>query len=131
MGAAASLGAGFAGGAGGGGGGGGLPSGAGITMAVPPAMQHGGEVPIMAHRGEFVVNARAAQANKGILEEINSGDMNRVRGTQNVFLIRANDAQSFANMLSTPSARHQIEIAVIRAVTLNQTIRPVLKEFVK
>lgn len=92
------------------------------------AFPSGGEVPIMAQPGEFVVRRAAAQENRDALAEINSGSR-RVRGTQNVFLIKANDAQSFTDMLSSPSSRAMIEIAIIDAIRKNGNVRNAIKQF--
>lgn len=90
----------------------------------------GGEVPITAQPGEFVVRRSAAQQNKDLLRDINNGGK-PVSGTQNVFVINANDASSFAAMLKSPSSQSEIEIAVIRAVMSNGSLRSILKNYAK
>ena len=122
--------------------GGALPQGAGIEFGAGamrgvekvgnliPRFQGGGEVPILAHRGEFVVNRTAAASNKELLKEINSGAKG-VRGATNVFLIRTNDANSFAEMLSTPSAQNKIVTGVVRNILLNGDARRVIKDFAR
>jgi len=117
---------------------GGLPASAGVTFG-PNSFAHtggavrfqtGGEVPAVLHQGEFVVRRSVAQDNKEALKEMNAGGK-KIRGTQNVFMIKANDASSFADMLSTPSARAQLEIQVIRAIMANGQIRQIIKDFAK
>ena len=88
----------------------------------------GGEVPIMAQPGEFVVRRAIAQDNKDVLQDINTGSK-KVKGTTNVFLIKANDAQSFADMLSSPSARAMIEMSLIRSIMTNGQVRQTIKNF--
>ena len=94
------------------------------------AFASGGEVPIMAQPGEFIVRRSAAAENKDLLKDINSGSKG-VRGAQNVFLIKANDAQSFAQMLASPSAQSQIEVQVIRSIMRNGQVRSVMKDFAR
>lgn len=90
----------------------------------------GGEIPAILHSGEFVVNAGAAQANKGILKEINeSGKM--VRGTTNVFLIKANDPASFAQMLTSKPAQDQLEVQMMKKIMSNSEIRRIIKDFAR
>ena len=94
-----------------------------------PIYQRGGEIPILAHRGEFVMNAQAAQENKDLLKSINAGE--RTKTAQNVYFIKTNDAQSFAQMLASPAARTQIEIGVSRAILTNGQIRQIMRDFVR
>lgn len=92
-----------------------------------PAFPAGGEVPITAQRGEFVVRRSVAQQNKEMLRDLNSGK--KVEGTPNVFIIKANDAASFAQMLSSPSSRNELEIQIIRSIMSNGQIRSIIKSF--
>lgn len=89
----------------------------------------GGEVPAALMEGEFVVRRPAAQRNKEVLKAMNGGAEAVPGGGGNVFLIRTNDAQSFSQALSTPSARQAIEIQVIRAIMENGGVRSVIKNF--
>lgn len=93
-----------------------------------PHFSSGGEVPAMVQPQEFVVRRSAALKNRDILKEINAGG-EPVRGAQNVFLIKANDAESFAAMLSSPSARAQLEIQIMRAISLNGGLRDVIRSY--
>lgn len=70
----------------------------------------------------------AAEQNKDLLRSINGG-ATPMKGTGNVFIINANDAASFASMLSSPSAQAQIEISVIRSVMSNGNLRNILKNY--
>lgn len=128
------------------GGGTGLPSGAGFSGggfgSLPVESRHsggwvkgrrfasGGEVPAFVQPGEFVVRRGAAQENKDALEAMHQGKP--VKGTGgHVFLIKANDAQSFVQHLATPAARAQLEIQVIKAIMGNGTAREVIKNYAK
>lgn len=88
----------------------------------------GGEVPIMAQPGEFVVRRTAASENKDLLKSINSGSR-QSRSAQNVYFINANDAKSFSDMLSSPSARAQLEMQITRAIMANGQLRDTIKNF--
>lgn len=121
------------------------PSGnfANITMANGPLMHaggfvraysSGGEIPITAQGGEFVVRKSVAMANKDFLTDFNMhGDSKRSKKGSggNVFIIKANDAASFDQMLSTPSGRQQIETQVIRAIMENGNVRKIIRDFVR
>ncbi len=74
-----------------------------VTVAALPHYQSGGEVPIMAHQGEFVVNAAATARNRNLLERINTGQDGSAGGmqVQNVFIIQAIDEASFRGKLQT------------------------------
>lgn len=125
-------------------GGAGLPTGAGVSYgpgAVPVGhtggrigknyvrpYSTGGEVPITAQAGEFIVRRSVADQNKDFLKEFNMTGNAKSKGG-NVFLIKANDAASFQQMLSSPSAQAQMEINIIRAIANNGTIRKVIKDF--
>lgn len=91
----------------------------------------GGEVPITAQAGEFVVRKSVAQRNKDMLKELNmNGEARRSPGGGgNVFLIKANDAASFDDMLSTPSGRERIQAQVIRSIMMNGDLRKTIKSF--
>lgn len=123
-----------------------LPSGAGFSGggfgSLPGESMHsggwinprryasGGEVPAFVQPGEFVVRRGVAQENKDTLEAMHQGKP--VKGTGgHVFLIKANDAQSFVEHLSTPAARAQLEIQVIKAIMGNGTAREVIKNYAK
>lgn len=103
------------------------------TGGMVRAFGTGGEVPITAQAGEFVVRRNVAQMNKDFLTDFNMhGDTKRTKnGGGNVFLIKANDASSFAEMMATPAGRNQIEISVIRAIMGNNNIRRVVRDFTK
>lgn len=90
----------------------------------------GGEVPITAQPGEFVVRRSAAEQNKDLLRSINNGGT-PMKGAGNVFIINANDAASFASMLGSPSAQAQIEISIIRSIMSNGNLRNILKNYAK
>lgn len=121
----------------------GLPPGANITMGGGPLMHtggfvraysSGGEVPITAQGGEFVVRKSVAMMNKDFLTDFNMhGDSKRSKnaGGGNVFIIKANDAASFDRQLGTPSGRQQIEVQVIRAIMGNGNIRKVIQNFTR
>ena len=96
-----------------------------------PAFATGGEVPITAQPGEFVMRKSVSQGNKELLQELNA--TGRVKGASggNVFLIKANDAQSFAQMLSSPASQAQLEVEVIKAIMRNGNVRNVIKNFAK
>lgn len=103
------------------------------NLALPTigAFASGGEIPALVSPGEFVVNRAASGSNKDLLQQINSGAGKKVPGTQNVFMIKANDADSFANQLSSPSSRAQLEIQVIRSIMNNGQVRKIIKEFAR
>ena len=92
--------------------------------------QAGGEVPAILHAGEFVVNARSAQANKEVLNNINQG---KSGGGGNTFLVKinANDSRSFDEQLATPAARNRMEMQIIRAIMTNSEVRRVIRDFAK
>lgn len=93
-----------------------------------PKFQSGGEVPAMLHAGEFVVNAKAAQRNKGALRNMNAGGS----GGNNFYVsINANDAKSFDDMLSTQAARDRINVQVVRLIMENSEVRRIIKDFAK
>ena len=92
---------------------------------------NGGEVPALVQPGEFIVRKAVAQDNKEMLRNLNAGNDVRNGGAPNVFLIKANDAQSFVDMLSSPSSRNQIEIQLIRSIMNNGEVRRVIKNFAK
>jgi len=96
-----------------------------------PSFQQGGEVPAFVTPGEFVVNKTAAAANKDILEGINSGNKPVKGSGGHVFLIKANDAQSFADQLSSPSSQQKMEIAVMKAVMSNGQVRKIIRDFAR
>lgn len=145
VGAVASLGAGAAVGAGGGGSVGyNNPSGnfANITNGTGPLMHSGGfvrayssggEVPVTAQAGEFIMRKSVAQNNKEFLKEMNLNGSTKKNpmGGGNVFLIKANDAASFSDLLSTPSGRASIESQVIRAIMGNGNMRQIIREYTK
>ncbi len=117
-----------------------LPAGANITNGVPAYMHSGGfvrayssggEVPITAQAGEFVMRKSVSQNHKEFLKDMNlNGNIKKnPMGGGNVFLIKANDASSFASMLSTASSREQLETQVIRAIMGNGNVRKIMKEF--
>ena len=126
-----------------GGGGGELPPGANITMgsgAFPAghtggfvrSYQVGGEVPILAQPGEFVVRKSVAQRNREMLKELNmGGNMRPSQGSGMTVFIKANDASSFDSQLATSSARSRMEMQLIRAISTNGTIRRVIQDFAK
>lgn len=93
-----------------------------------PQFPSGGEVPIMAQPGEFIVRKSAAQDNKDLLKSINSG-ARQSKQAQNVYFINANDAKSFSDMLSSPSARAQLEFQITRAIMGNGQLRDTIKNF--
>ena len=140
VGSLASLGLGFSGG--GASSGGGVPANAGISYGgggvegnasggyVRP-YAGGGEVSIGAQPGEFVVRKAVASQNTDFLREFNvHGNAKAASGGGgSVFLIKANDAKSFSDMLATPSGRAQIEMAVMRAIAGNGSLRQVIKNF--
>lgn len=128
------------------GGGGDLPAGAGITGNSPfggfsPSIGHsggfvgafatGGEVPALVQPGEFIVNRSASARNRDLLQDVNSGSSKKVRGTTNVFMIRANDAASFVAHLSTPDAQRQMESNLMKVIMNNGDIRKVIQNFAK
>lgn len=102
----------------------------GVVPPAIPKFEAGGEVPIMAQPGEFVVRKSVAQNNMDLLQDLNAGSR-RSRGATNVFLIKANDAASFDDMLASPSAQARIEVNVIRAIMANGQIRDVIKSYAK
>ncbi len=89
----------------------------------------GGEVPAFVQPGEFVVRRGAAAENKDVLEGMHRGE--KVKGAQNVFMIKANDANSFSQMLANPASRAQLEIQIIKAIAGNGTVRQVIKDFAR
>ena len=95
----------------------------------PARFQMGGEVPAFLHPNEYVVKASAAMANKDLLRDINEGDTKRSRKANNVFLIKTNDAQSFSDMLGSPSSQAKLEIEIMRAIMRNGDIRRIIRDF--
>ena len=91
----------------------------------------GGEIPIMAQPGEFIVRGSAAQNNKKLLKGINNGENAMPGGGGHVFLINAVDAKSFADMLSSPSARAEMELQMVRMISSNGQVRNVIKTFAR
>jgi hypothetical protein len=88
----------------------------------------GGEVPVMAQSGEFIVRKSAAQENKELLKSINAGATQSKSG-QNIYFITANDAKSFSDMLSSPSAQAAMEMQITRAIMANGSLRKAIKNF--
>ena len=101
-----------------------------LGVDLMPKRASGGEIPFMGMPGEFVVRRAAAMENKELLQDINSGRGTKSKGG-NVFLIKANDAQSFVDMLGSPASRSQIEVQLIRAIMNNGSVRSVIKEFAR
>lgn len=93
-----------------------------------PKFPSGGEVQISAMPGEFVVRRAAAMENKDVLQSMNAGGGMTPKGG-NVFLIKANDAQSFVDALGSPSSRNAIEIQIIRSIMSNGSVRNIIKSF--
>lgn len=88
----------------------------------------GGEVPIMAQPGEFIVRKSVAQDNKEVLKSMNSG-ARQSKNAQNIYFINANDAKSFSDMLSSPSAQAAMEMQITRAVMNNGSLRDAIRSF--
>lgn len=114
-------------------------SNASLSVALPtpnssgnwvPSFPSGGEVQVSAQPGEFIVRRSVAQQNKDLLNKMNNGGK-PVKGTGNVFIINANDAQSFAQMLTSPSSQAQIEIAIVKSIMSNGNLRSIIKNFAK
>lgn len=102
-----------------------LPSG----YSVEPTFPSGGEVPIMAQPGEIVMRRSVAQQNKEMLLGMNAGMKPSRGGGGSVFIIKANDAASFTDMLSSPSSRAALEIQIMRAIMANGNLRDVMRRF--
>ena len=121
-----------------------LPAGAGISFGPGafatgrhggwsnqlPRYQNGGEIPAILHSGEFVVNSRSAQANKDLLKDINGGKPVQGSGG-NVFLIKTNDAGSFARMLANPASQAELEVQIIKKIMNNGQMRDIIKSFAR
>ena len=106
-----------------------MPGGAiGHSGMEVPKFPSGGEVPIMAQPGEFIVRKSAAQDNKDLLKSMNSG-ARQSKGAQNIYFINANDAKSFSDMLSSPSAQQTMEMQITRAIMNNGSLRDAIRSF--
>ena len=93
-----------------------------------PMFPSGGEVPIMAQPGEFIVRKSVAQDNKEVLKSMNSG-ARQSKNAQNIYFINANDAKSFSDMLSSPSAQQTMEMQITRAIMNNGSLRDAIRSF--
>lgn len=93
-----------------------------------PKFPSGGEVPIMAQPGEFIVRKSASQDNKDLLKSVNMGARQSKSG-QNVYFITANDAKSFADMLSSPSAQQTMEMQITKAIMSNGSLRNAIRSY--
>ncbi len=143
VGSVASIGAGAAGGMGGAKTGGyNNPSGnfANITMGggqlghaggYVRAYSAGGEIPMTAQGGEFIVRKSVAMRNKGFLKEFNSGGGSSMGSNHFYVNIKANDSKSFDEQLGTSSGRERIQFQVIRSIMMNSEIRRVIKDFAR
>lgn len=90
----------------------------------------GGEVPIMAQPGEFVVRKSAAQDNMDLLKSINSG-ARQSKQAHNIYFITSNDAKSFSDMLTSPSSQAQMEIQITKAILKNGQLRETIRNFAR